>query len=646
GSGAHGDADADADGISVGAARADGACKMCRVSIVLVAVAVGLRLAWVLLVPTRPVGDFAMYLEAAAHLVEHGALDDEFIYMPGYVFLVAGVQALGGGLLAAKLIGVAAGGLGAWAVFHIADRLGGRATAVVAGLLFALWPAGVAVASVTGTDMPAAALLATAVAVLLRGQARGRPVRAAVGFGVWLGLAAYVRAVALPLALLALPFWIAASPGRAGLRAALARTAIGCGVALLLLLPWGVRNRLRHGEFFLTDSHGGHTALVGANPNSEGVYSRSLNQMFWLGTGYKLFDPSPRAADRAAYALARSWAAFEPAYALGLVVAKADRLLTHERPLLYWPLYRESVLADPPRGFFDRHRAGVERLVDGFWYLLAAAALAGVALAALARQWRALAMLLFPLALVALYATFFSEVRYHLAIAIFLFPLAASALVWLSASARALAATLTPADRTRLTHQTLAVTLAVATLFGGWQALLRAGSALRLRHRWAVCVCHVDGKTRLCNWRATLAPDGGPSPLRGVWDGVGLRAVAPIVAADSEIELAPGRYRITARADRTPARATGFHLDVGAGGQTIAHLGWDREPSDPSAVIDTKVSHPGGKMRLAIRVTADAPPNAARRLDAAADAVAAPAGPGVDPATIWISDIRVEPDLR
>jgi len=344
------------------------------VSILLVGLAVVLRLGWVLLVPTRPVGDFAMYLESAAHLIEHHALDNEFIYMPGYVFVLAGVQALGGGQLAAKLIGVAAGGLATWAVFQIALRLWGRAAAITGALLVALWPAGVAVASVTGTDMPAAALLATAVAVLLRDEGRGRPLRAAIGFGFWLGLAAYVRAVAVPLALLALPYWIAAAPapGRAAWRAAAARTALGCGVAFLMLVPWGIRNYYRYGEIFLTDSHGGHTALVGANPNSEGVYSRSLNQMFWKGTGFRLFDPSPRDADRAAYALAKSWAAFEPAYAIGLVAAKADRLLTHERPLLYWPLYRESVLRDPARAFFERHRAGIERLVDGFWYLLAA----------------------------------------------------------------------------------------------------------------------------------------------------------------------------------------------------------------------------------------------------------------------------------
>ena len=623
------------------------------VSIVLVALAVGLRLVWVLLVPTRPVGDFALYLESAAHLLQHRALDDEFIYMPGYVFLVAGVQALGGGVLAAKLIGVAAGGLGTWAVFHIAHSLWGRATAITAGLLFALWPAGIAVASVTGTDMPAAALLAAAVAVLLRGQARGRPLRAAIGFGAWLGLAAYVRAVAVPLALLALPFWIACAPGRAGLRTAIARTALGCGVAFLLLLPWGIRNRLRYGEFFLTDSHGGHTALVGANPNSEGVYSRSLNQLFWKGTGYRLFDPAPRAADRAAYALAKSWAAFEPAYALGLVVAKADRLLTHERPLLYWPLYRESVLRDPPRAFFDRHRAGIERLVDGFWYLLVAAAAAGVALAALARHRRALAVPLFPLALVALYATFFSEVRYHLAIAIFLFPFAAAALVWLAAGARALAAksaaksTSTRADRTRLLRQGLAVALAVATLFAGWLALLRAGTALRQRHRWAVCVCQAGEKAALCNWRAAPSSGGGgASPLRGVWDGVGLRAAAPVVAASSEIELPPGRYRVTARADRTPPAATGLGLELGADGQTIAHLEWQREQSDPTGVIDATVGHSGGKLRLELRVTSGARANAMRGPGAPPEAGAGPDSTPSDAATVWISDIRVEPDLR
>ena len=85
--------------------------------LLIVALAIGVRVAWVLLVPTRPVGDFAMYIESARYLVEHRVLDPEFIYMPGYVGMVAAVQALGGGLFAIKMIGVVAGGLAAAAVY-------------------------------------------------------------------------------------------------------------------------------------------------------------------------------------------------------------------------------------------------------------------------------------------------------------------------------------------------------------------------------------------------------------------------------------------------------------------------------------------------------------------------------------------------
>ncbi|HXU61973.1 MAG TPA: glycosyltransferase family 39 protein, partial [Polyangia bacterium] len=168
----------------------------------LTALAVAVRLAWVLLVPTRPVGDFAMYLESARYLVEHGRLDPEFIYMPGYVWMAAGVYALGGGLLAVKMIGVAAGGLATAAVYGIARAVFGRPSAIAAGLLCALWPAGIAISSVTGTDMPAAALLALAVWVLAALAPR-RPLGAPLAYGVVTGLSVYIRAIALPLAALA-----------------------------------------------------------------------------------------------------------------------------------------------------------------------------------------------------------------------------------------------------------------------------------------------------------------------------------------------------------------------------------------------------------------------------------------------------------
>ena len=259
--------------------------------------------------------------------------------MPGYVFLAAGVYAFGGGLLGVKLLGVAAGGLATAAVYGTARALFDRGAAVAAGLLCALWPAGIAVSSVTGTDMPAAALLGMAVWLLARDGAR-RP---------WGAGAVRLRDGARLLR----PRGRAAAGGAGGRTfARAARSGRTSSPArsprrrsrFCVLLPWGLRNQLVYGELFLTDSHGGHTALVGANPNSEGVYSRSLNRLFAEGTGYALFSSPHRESDRAAYALAKQWTAFSPDYALGLLAAKADRLLGHERPLLYWPLYRQGVL--------------------------------------------------------------------------------------------------------------------------------------------------------------------------------------------------------------------------------------------------------------------------------------------------------------
>ena len=589
------------------------------VGLLLSTLAIGVRLLWVLVVPTRPVGDFAMYLESARYLVEHHRFDPEFIYMPGYVFLVAAIDALGGGLTAIKLIGVASGGLATAAVYGTARAVFGRAAAIVAGLLCACWPAGIAVASVTGTDMPAAALLALAVWLLARNAAR-RPLGAPLLFGAVLGLTAYVRAVALPLAFLAAPHFRARG---ARWIHVLTRALVAALTAFVILLPWGFRNRHRYGEFFLTDSHGGHTALVGANPDSDGVYSRSLNRLFAEGTGYRLFAPPHRESDRAAYDLAKRWTAFEPRYALGLLAAKADRLLTHERALLYWPLYRQSVI--PAGSWFELHRARIEQVVDDFWYLVVAAAALGVVAAAGRRNWPALTLLPLPLALAALYTLFFAEVRYQLAIAVLLLPFAGAGLVWLAGRVRDLLRRRADGPPRRIAAEAVTAVLALALIFLGWPRLMEAGAGLRDRYRWAVCVCHIDGVGRLCEVRATRPPPGtAPSPVRGVWDGFGLRLSEAHTAAATDLDLPAGRYRISMRAESVQAGDVPARLDLLADGTNLAHASWP-SPAMPVTLGGTAV-HGGGNLRIELHLDSENP--------SGTDGIA----------TLWISAIEVEPD--
>lgn len=593
-------------------------------TLLVVALAIVLRIAWVLAVPTKPVGDFAMYVESAAHLVEHGSLDPEYVYMPGYVFLVAAVQALGGGWLAIKLVGAVVGGLGAGAVAGLARRLGGSPRAgLVGGLLYAFWPAGIAIASVTGTDMPAAVLVAMAAYALVRFSA-DRPMLAAVLFGLLTGLAAYIRAIVVPLAALSvLVFRAQGQPWRKSVQC----TALACAIALLALSPWAVRNRLRYGETFFTDSHGGLTALVGANPNTDGCYSRSLNRTFHDVTGYQLLAEPHREADRASMAIAKDWIRFDPLFTVGLLVSKAERLLVHERALLYWPLFRAGVLPEPQRTFFARHRSAIEAVADAFWLSVLALALMGMGLAMVRRQWLALALLPQAAVLAGLYTAIFAEPRYRLPIFMLLVPFALIALEWLGQTTHALLRRAACPAWKR--EASLSVALAAA-VFAAAPAVAWAGARLRDQHRWAVHECTVDGRAQFCKWRP-LGIEGdlrGVPSLRGVWNGVGL-ALPPAtsrpasLAAESVLPLTPGEYTVALSLDLDPIGASSGDL------QGTVRVSTDDQPTgepislervatasrDGTAVLWTaKAHHERGPFRLVVQIALTKQPHPTGRL--------------------------------
>ena len=573
-----------------------------------VILAFGVRLAWVLAVPTVPVSDFAMYRESANYLSEFGHLDPGFIYMPGFVMVLAWVKNAGGALLAEKMIGVLAGTLGAAAVFAIAlklvddddarpDRTPGEPTgwrrvcpcphAVAAALIFALWPAGVAMSSVVGTDMPAAALLALALALLVTLGPR-RPYAAAIAFGLALGLAAWIRAVALPLSALAFLYWLAT---RQKLHRAALLTAAGVGATLIVLLPWGVRHVRQSGALYFTDDHGGITALIGANPNSEGTYTRALNRMFKDVTGKSVLDEPHRETDRAAYAMAREWFRFEPGYALGLAALKADRLFDPEHRLLYWSILRPGVLVGRPAAWFAARRDAIVRFADAFGLTIAGLALAGVAVALARRRWRLLFLVPFQLAYVATYATFFAEPRYRLPIELLALPFVALALGEIVAAARAAVGR----SRAGLVHaaKALAPALVVVVVWRfAWPALLDGGTALRARHRWAVSEAAVDGGLRLLLW-APEPPLAAQSPLAGSPEGVHVRAGADARPTALRVRLGggplpAGKYALRFRLESASGAA---HLSLA--GKTVEAVAGD------PATFDAEIDHPGGPLALA-----------------------------------------------
>ncbi|HVZ85709.1 MAG TPA: hypothetical protein VHG72_01995 [Polyangia bacterium] len=528
----------------------------------LIGAAVAVRLAWILSVPTVPVSDFAMYRESANYLSEFGHLDHGFIYMPGFVALLAAIKNLGGDLLSQKLLGVFFGGLGAAAMFVLTwalldrdaadDRGGWRLCpcphAAGATAIYAFWPAGVAMSSVVGTDVPAAALIVAALA-LLAALAPARPLAAALAFGATMGLAAWVRAVALPLSALSIFYWLAR---RASLRRALVYTGAGLAAALLVLLPWGIRHLRQSGALYFTDDHGGITALIGANPNSEGTYTRALNSLFKDVTGRGVLDEPHHATDQAAYAIVREWTRFEPRYTLGLVTLKADRLFDPEDRLLYWPIFRTGVLVGPRAGWFAAHHDAIAALAVAFGLAIAALALAGVAIALVRRRWGLLALLPFQVALAATYTLFFAEPRYRLPIEMLAFPFVALALGELGGLAGALA------RRSRgelfASLRALGAALALVVVWRlAWPAVLAVGDGLRARHRWAAVEVATNAGTRLLMWRP--APPLAPrSPVEGAPNGLHLTTGD---AGTSRLHVRAGGGALPAGPQRLTADVTG-----------------------------------------------------------------------------------------
>lgn len=562
-----------------------------RVGLVIGAVALVLRVAWVLCVPTIVVGDFATYRESALFLAEHGRLDDGFIYMPGLVLLLAGLDRLGGEVVAAKLLGAGFGALTAMALYVLARAAarpvravvgdggaGSSAGAVGAGVafLYLLWLPGLAMASVVGTDVPCAALICVALACLFEWGPR-HPWRAAVAFGLAMGAAAWFRAVALPLVALGAGYWLAA---RAPLRAVVARTAVGVVVALVVLAPWAWRNLEVEGRLSFTDTHGGVTALMGNDPNTAGTYSRGLGETFRALTGRTFLARPHRETDRAAYALARTWMAFSPGFTVGMVAMRLERLLAPERGLLYWSVYRPGILPPEATLAFNQRRAWLTGLTDAFGWLLVLGLVAGVAFAVNERAFGVLVPLVFALAMLATYAIFVAEPRYRLTSEIVAFPVAAFGLTRLGGVARQMAwavvgARFAPSSgraspdepawlgfarpRDPIARGPLAGAAVAALVLGlGAGVIVVGGRLLREHTRWAFSVTMVNGVPRATYWRPVFTGTGRTnhfpsSPVQGGAGGPTIRAPLPAEPASTVEMFLPevspaGIERLTYRA--------------------------------------------------------------------------------------------------
>ena len=183
---------------------------------------------------------------------------------PGYTAFVAGLLALGGhSLLAVKLAQVLLGSASVLLVLGLGRAWFGERAGIASAWLAALYPNLIAFTHYLWSETLFIFLLLTALLALTRrpGPPGGR---AAALAGLLLGLAALTRA-SLVYFLPLLSLWLV-FVHRERLRTALAAAAIVPAVALLVILPWTLRNTLLHGGFVLIETNGPYNLWRGNGP--------------------------------------------------------------------------------------------------------------------------------------------------------------------------------------------------------------------------------------------------------------------------------------------------------------------------------------------------------------------------------------------
>ncbi len=393
-----------------------------------------LRLAWVLLVPTQPSSDHAVYHGLAVRLMETGVYDTakhRAYWPPGYpTFLAALYSVFGTSLVVAKVGNVVLAGLVDLLSWRLVRGQVGPAAAVAALLLTAAWPGRnfhgdvlsydeLAVALVLGSFallptgvIPSAARNAASSSLLdssvvrWRGLGRNDVYPRLIAAGLVLGLACLVRPT-LGLTPLAVGGWLLVS--RCTWRRAVLGTAVYAGAMLAAIAPWTIRNYLVLDGFVPLTTNAGGNFYNSWAPGGDGSFYKPAWEHLQAVTGGDELKLSPTG-----FALGLGAIRADPWRAVQRVWQKQVQYLGSDNWLLPVESYTAALGGDARQGAILK--ALLHTATNG-WYvllMLAPLALCGGA----ARRFRDeplawLCLSMFALGLI-IHTAFEAQARYHL----------------------------------------------------------------------------------------------------------------------------------------------------------------------------------------------------------------------------------------
>lgn len=239
------------------------------------ALAVGLRMAWLIVMANNQVSDSVQYKALATNLAsgEGYTLNGQpnAFWPVGYpLFLSLVYRVCPDGDLAGKIANVVAG-LGIVVLtYGIGRELIGEAAGRIAGLSMAVLPSQVAEAALLRTESLFLVLFLFAVWQILRvARQPGYQIPKLLVAGAAIGAACLVRPLLLPFPAVALIILLLRGAGWR--KTAVAVIALGVAQSAVIA-PWSLRNYSVYGTFVPVSTNGGYNLWIGNNPYATGTY--------------------------------------------------------------------------------------------------------------------------------------------------------------------------------------------------------------------------------------------------------------------------------------------------------------------------------------------------------------------------------------
>lgn len=246
----------------------------------LVLLALALRLIWITYATADPTdgrfNDSVFYHLIAAYLAEGGSYTSPFTllptahFAPGYSFFLAGLYWIfGPHITVAEVANAVLGAATVGVLYLLALRLFDGRTARIAATLLAVFPGQILFSSVLFSEplFTFAFILAILLMVVAGDRAPSGGWYWLVLFGVAVGVAALIRGAGLSLLVAAPVYW---ALSWRDWRTTLSWSAVAVAIAVLVLLPWTVRNYRTMDSFLLITSSTGLNLWTGHHEGANG----------------------------------------------------------------------------------------------------------------------------------------------------------------------------------------------------------------------------------------------------------------------------------------------------------------------------------------------------------------------------------------